>query len=148
MNVTVPALTRVMRPELASIVATPGALLPYTIAPARPIVGTATLNGVSPYVFEAATENAVSEVAPSATVSIAVALASEYALLLAWMTVIMDEPTATIVTSFTGRSVIPETQLLVAPVVRVKLINVPAYPPVSMLFAAVVIPVFAPLAVP
>jgi len=106
------------------------------------------LNGVSPYVFEAATENAVSDVAPSETVSVAVSLASEYALLLAWMTVIMDEPTATIVTSFTGRSVIPETQLLVAPVVRAKLVNVPAYPPVSILFVAVVTPVFDPLAVP
>jgi hypothetical protein len=57
-NVTVPALTRVITPVLASIVATSVALLVYVIAPLLALVGTvAMLNDASPYVLDAATAN-------------------------------------------------------------------------------------------
>ena len=52
------------------------------------------------------------------------------------------------VTSLTGRNVIPETQLLFEPPSKEKLYNVPEYPPVNLLLAAVVTLVFDPFAEP
>ena len=58
-NVTVPALTRVITPVLALLVATPVALLAYVIAPLLALVGAVVmLNDASPYVLDAATVNA------------------------------------------------------------------------------------------
>ena len=58
-NVSVPALCSVITPVVASIVATPGALLVYVIAPLLSLVGAGAVmsNGASPYVFRVGTVN-------------------------------------------------------------------------------------------
>ena len=81
MNVTLPALTSVMTPVVASIVAMPVALLEYVIAPLLALVGAGAVmaNGAAPYVFDAATANADNDAGASETVSsLLVIVAEEY----------------------------------------------------------------------
>ena len=97
-NVAVPALTRVITPVLASIVATLGLLVLYTINPSLSLLGAGSimLNGSLPYVLVPATENAVSDVVSSSTVSsLLVTLAALYWVVASWDAVKVTVPALT-----------------------------------------------------
>ena len=72
-----PALTTVMTPVVASIVAMPMLLLEYVIAPLLALVGAVMANGAAPYGFNAVTANADNDAVPSETVSSLLVIGSE-----------------------------------------------------------------------